>query len=419
MKQAESQDRGSSDDVRRRLAAFSGRRSWQAGILVPALVLIFCTLFIIRNYLEVTAAGELVAQNDFRVFWAAARLALEGSPLDAFDERNLIAVHGFEEELGMRWLYPPSFLALLSPLGALSYFPAWIVFNCLSVLAILIAIRPFAAGITPVWLSFGLAPAYLPSLLSGQTSLIWAAGLLVALAAHQRNQPILAGIVIGILTLKPQLGIMIPFALLACGAWRTIIAATATTLVIAGIGTLIYGVEYWSALTANIELHYGDLRLAIADKGLMASTYSALMGLGIPEPIAMNVQWVVTGLSALAVFIAWRSPNVGFDLRAATLVMAICMSSAYFWFYETALLAPAALFLMRSGVVSKRHWGVGLLFLMWLGIGPATLSPELMNNGPIRLIVTPVMVAGFAVCLFAVFKRAIATPPPQDVIEDH
>src|SRR5271156_4839722 len=57
---------------------------------------------------------------DYVTFWAAARLALSGNPLAAYDLRSLMQM----ESLAMPgvsannpWYYPPTFLLLVMPFG--------------------------------------------------------------------------------------------------------------------------------------------------------------------------------------------------------------------------------------------------------------------------------------------------------------
>ena len=227
------------------LAVFAGTRGWQVGTLVPALVLAVFVFWLGSVWYELSVQGETALNFDFKVFWAAGRLAFLGEPLAAFDIDRLIEVHQ-AAEVGdwMPWSYPPTFLVAMQPLGALTFPQAWAVFSVVSIVALALAVRPFSGGILPVWFAFAMPPAILPSLYVGQTTALWVAGLLAALAAFRGRRYILAGFFIGLLTLKPQLGLLIPVALIACGAWRTIASAAVTTIVISALATLVVGIEY-------------------------------------------------------------------------------------------------------------------------------------------------------------------------------
>jgi hypothetical protein len=77
-------------------------------------------------------------------------------------------------------------------------------------------------------------------LISGQSSLLTAA-MLVAIFALLDRKPVAAGVLIGLLSIKPQLGILFPFMLMASGRWRVFIAAAATALALAGVTAAIFG----------------------------------------------------------------------------------------------------------------------------------------------------------------------------------
>ncbi len=390
------------------LQIFAGRRGWQLGILVPALVLGVFVIWLGLSWSEIAANGSAGFPIDFRVFWAAGRLAHLGEPLSAFNVDSLTATHNvIKEDDWMPWSYPPAFLATLQPLGALPFPIAWLIFSIASIVAMIFAARPFAEGITPVWFAFALPPAVLPTLFMGQTTALWMAGLLAALAALKNQRLALAGFFIGLLTLKPQLGILIPFALLACRAWPTIISAGVTTLVISGLATALYGFEYWLEMRNMMAVHFSVVRETIVENNLMLSSYSTLASFGLPEPAALAIQWTITACAAIMVTITWRSPRISFDLRAAVLVLAVMLSTPYLWFYESALIAAAGLFLLRAGVLTNSPLGLALAGAMWMGATPAFFAFLFRGEAyiSIRLLFTPLLYLSCLVCIGAVVQR--------------
>lgn len=412
------EDQTATDAAARRLMAFDTPRGWQFGTLIPALLAAMTLIWFYYALTKIEALGLVTFNSDFRIFWAAARLAIIENPLAVFDVDMIREIHGGTDERWMTWAYPPGFLIMLLPLGALSFPIAWVIFTVVSVLAILAATRPFTSGLVPVWLGFALAPAYAPALFMGQTSLLWTAGLLAALAAMQSDRPVLAGVFIGLLTLKPQLGILIPVALLAIGAWRTIVAATLTTIVVSLCATFVVGVDYWPELRAMAQQHFEVVSASVSQNDLMVSPYGALAGLGVPLSTALALQWFITLLAAATVAIAWRSPRIGFDLKAATLIVAILLSSPYLWYYEAALLAPAALFLLRAGVLNLKMPGILLAAMMWLGLGPSLLFVILRLDTSFRYVFAPLVLLAFITCLWAVYVRLRAPYPAASNLKE-
>ena len=93
---------------------------WIAAFLFLAYV------FLKAYELAATDAPLPALKIDFLAFWAAAKLALAGEALSAFDPDTLAAASGVpQEQTGVLWLYPPAFLVLLAPLGALRFWAEW------------------------------------------------------------------------------------------------------------------------------------------------------------------------------------------------------------------------------------------------------------------------------------------------------
>ncbi|MGI3184884.1 glycosyltransferase family 87 protein [Nioella aestuarii] len=396
-----------SDGSLPRLALFEGRFGLRIGVLSAGstLLLLAIWLFFVRQLF--LSGGAASFDVDFRVFWAAARLAVSGEPLAAFDPARLTEIHGIAGDDWLPWVYPPTFLLILLPLGHLSFFAAWLVFTAMSLLAILLAIRPLAAGHRGLWAAIALAPAMLPALLLGQVSVLWAAGLVTVLAALQAGWPVLAGVVCGLLTIKPQLGVMLAIALVAGRQWKTIGAAVSATLVFAALATFAFGLAYWPAMLDAAQAHMDVVRSRIAEGGFMVSAYSFLIALGLAEPSALGLQWLLVIVAAITVWLAWSSPLIGPDLKGATLLTAVLVSSPYLWYGETALLAPALLLFLRADALRPGWFGYAFGLALLLGAAPYILL-HLLSTGtevPVRLFVSPVILAAFGLSLATVITR--------------
>jgi hypothetical protein len=66
------------------------------------------------------------------------------------------------------------------------------------------------------------------------------------------RRPALAGICLGCLAYKPQLGIIVPLALAVARRWRCFAFAAATVLVLAAAATLAFGADIWPAFIAGM-----------------------------------------------------------------------------------------------------------------------------------------------------------------------
>lgn len=368
--------------------------------------------FLFAGYYLTGEDGRRALAIDLRVFWAAARLMLAGEPLATFDMSRLAAEHGQNPGEWMPWLYPPGYLLLIAPLGAMSFANAYLATTVVSLGLIFVAVRPFAAGSWQIKLALTLAPAYLPTLFLGQNALLWLAGLLAALAALRAERWVLAGFFIGLLTLKPQLGLLIPIALLASGLWTTILVATLTTAVLALAPTLVFGLEYWPLLADGLRAQGRWVAGSIDQIKFMIGPFRLATQLGASNEAALYLQYSITAASALAVFFIWRSNRIGFDTKVAGLLTAILLSAPYLWYYEAAMMAPIALFLLRSGCLPQGRPGRLILLLLWLGGSLQFMnvfdSPKMawIFSG---LLVTPTLCLCLAFCLTQVVYPRSAT----------
>ncbi len=385
-----------------RVRALSGRTLWLLVILGTTVTALF-TLTVLKTSFFLTAKPDTVAIGvDFRVFWAAAQLAIQGEPLATFDMARLGTVHNVEPDAWMPWLYPPGYLLLLMPLGGMPFSVAFLVATLLSIALIGMAVRGFVGGSLPVWLAMTLAPAYIPTLILGQNSLLWLAGLVAALWALQKQRWILAGVFIGCLTLKPQLGLLLPVALLAAGLWRTILSAIVTTVVLAVVPTFVFGLEYWPLLVDRLAEQGEGVVLSIENLFLMVGPFYLLGLFGASPEWTILIQWAIIVVSAVIVALLWRSDRVSFDVKAAGLLLAMLLSAPYLWYYEAAMMAVIGLFMVRGGLLGHSIPQMCLLFCLWLGgalqAGNAFL--EIVDNRLLgAVLITPILGASMTIVL--------------------
>lgn len=118
---------------------------------------------------------------DFQVFWTAARIALAGDPALVYDP---LVMHQARELLipGViapgPWLYPPSFLLMLLPLGLLPYFVALAVFMLSTVLGLVWVWRQTIPGCAGTFLLLASPALFGAGLMLLPRRPVWA-GILV------------------------------------------------------------------------------------------------------------------------------------------------------------------------------------------------------------------------------------------------
>lgn len=310
---------------------------------------------------------------DFITFYSASELAREsGAPaiydLEAMRAAQLAIAPGTAQPYA--WHYPPTFLLLALPLSLLPYFAALMAALAATLVGYLAVLRRIAPH--PVTLMLALAfPATFLNLFHGQNGFLNAALFGAALLALDRR-PVIAGILFGLLSYKPHLGLLVPLALLAGGYWRTIAAAAVTTLAFAGLSLLAFGAAAWVAFIDNTPL----LRLVLENGHLpwfkMPTAFAAIRLLGGPVALAYGGQLAAALAAAAAVLWTWRRP-APLPLKSAVLAVAALLASPYSFDYDLTLLGLAVAWLAWSAAPAFAPADRKILALAWLM--PAIATP--------------------------------------------
>ncbi len=240
-------------------------------------------------------------RNDFAGFWSVRHMVLQGRASEAYlPDLALSAEAAFvpEHEVSLPWFYPPQVFFLFAPLAALPYLPAFFLWTggCLACLAW--SLRALAPNTPALWLLLA-SPGLFWILRFGQTGVLAAALLGGGLYFMARGRPLLAGILIGLLTFKPHLGLLLPFALIAGKQWRVFAAATLTALGMATASTLAFGAEVWPRFFEAMEIAMALQSHGALPHNQMVSRYASLRVLGLSNEPALALQ-ALLGLAVLA-----------------------------------------------------------------------------------------------------------------------
>lgn len=325
-----------------------------AGTAGIVLVVLLYALLLGRSglYSAPPTQGGHEKQVDFVAFYAAGQMARAGRAAAAYDDAQhdayvtaLVGPHTRPQP----WFNPPSFLLLTAPLAMLSFGWAKLVFVASSLAAFAYALR--SLGGHPM---FGFAALAFPSVLavgiSGQNSLLSAA-LLAGMLLCLDRRPWLAGIFLGVLTMKPQLGLLIPLALVCGGYWATLAAALVTALALGGASAALFGLDSWTAFPGRLVSAGEAMLVAGATPfGKMQSVLGVLRNVGFGPDAAAALQ-VAFGL-AVALFVCrlwWRGDRHP-EIRGAALAVGITLVQPYVYIYDEAVLAVAVVLLVRLGL---------------------------------------------------------------------
>jgi hypothetical protein len=287
--------------------------------------------------------------NDFVNVYAAGRLTLDGAPAAAYDwpqhkQAEVRAIGSdFADYYG--WHYPPTFLFVAAALAALPYLVAavgWLAASFAAYAAAIVGILDRRVGLA---VACGF-PAALWNVTAGQNGLFTAALIGGALGLLERH-PALAGVCLGLLTYKPQFGLLFPLALLADRRWPTMAVAAAVAIGLAAASWLAFGSASWEAffhwmpITSRVVLTEGQ-----ADWSRLQSLFGLVRAHGGSETMAWTAQAIGSIAVAAAMVWLWRS-RAPFDLKAAALAAATLVATPYLYMYDLVALAVAVAFFLR------------------------------------------------------------------------
>lgn len=195
---------------------------------------------------------------DFHTYAAAASVGLQSGWSHVYDQGIVAsAQQGLAPWMRTQpFLSPPPVAWLVAPLGALPYSVAFDVWAALLLGAFIAALAwtttytgfaRFAAvgvALVPWWVS--------QAVMVGQVVPLVAVSVLIAWKLLRDDRDIAAGLVLGLVLLKPNTAILAPIALLVVGRVRAFAAWLAAAAVIVGISLVTLGPHGFSAYLAGL-----------------------------------------------------------------------------------------------------------------------------------------------------------------------
>jgi hypothetical protein len=351
---------------------FTGNR---LPFLLGLLVAVFCLSLYIRHLVGewgpvlrsqaiLAPTVSLPIAQDFPLHYTASFLAQTGEPGAVYDYSRFSSV---EEELTgwgpHPWPYPPTALLLDLPLALAPYFVSlavWLAVTMGFYLLVLYRLAPHPITILGTLAFFGTFENFY----FGQNGFVNAA-LLGGGLLYLASSPFLGGMLLGLLSYKPHIFVLIPLALILGRRWRALLGAlvSASALVIAS--AVVFGPDIWQSFLDNIAGTMTNLQTESRWFYKMPSVFAAARLAGCSAAVAWGLHSL--GMLGALILLAWTwTGQTSPADRAASLVIAILLFSPHIWYYDLTLLAiPLAMFWWQ-GYTSG--WFPGeqvLLILSW------------------------------------------------------
>jgi hypothetical protein len=187
---------------------------------------------------------------------------------------------------------------------------------------------------------------------------------------------------IGLLSYKPQFGVMIPLVLALSGRWRVFSSAAVTVAALALLATLAFGWEIWRGFLDSLPW----TREVVLEQGgtgwhKFQTVFAWVRMWGGSVPLAYAIQGVLAAFLALSLGWLWRS-RAAYPLQAAALIIASILATPYSMDYDLVALAPALALLAAYGFSRGfAPWEKTALVVVWLvplvarGVAEQTLIP--------------------------------------------
>jgi alpha-1,2-mannosyltransferase len=320
--------------------------------------------------------------TDFLHFYTLGSIARTHHAADLYDMNTqaALAMRRVPEAAGIRYLplYPPQVSILFMPFAHFSYgcgLLLWWVWSaavyavcCFSIWRACPSLRDYAGIVVLLALAF---PPFFHLIAWGQTTALALACFTLMFFLLRDRREFLAGLVLGCLIFKPQLGLAAVIVFVSTGAWRVAVGAALSALGQLCLGVSYYGLEalrQWMQVLRSLP----TLLTGLEPRPYQTHSLRTFWSMLVPWPeISLGLYFlsaaIVLGLSAAC----WKySPSLPLPVRYSALLFASVLVSPHLTVYDLVILAPAFLLLADWLVAepitpSTRRLGI-LIYLAYM-----------------------------------------------------
>ena len=303
--------------------------------------------------------------TDFLHFYTLGSLALAHRGADLYDLQlqSELATQRVPAASGINYLpfYPPQVSIFFAPFARLPYpwaLVLWLTLSSLIYGVCCYAVWHACPGLrnhasTVLILAFAFPPFW-HLIAWGQTSALALGCFTLAFFALRGQREFLAGLALGCLIFKPQLGLATAVVFLVTPRWKVIAGALVSTAGELIVACLYYGpgpLREWLRVLLNVPRVLPLLEPRLYQTHSLRTFWTMLL----PWPSASLAAYVISALLVSALAVAcWRS-RVPFSLRYSALLLATVLLAPHLTVYDLVILAPAFLLLSDWIVTQPDH----------------------------------------------------------------
>jgi hypothetical protein len=368
--------------------------------------IIFISLYILIYGAFIASGSGLLDRNgkpigaDFVGYWAASNLILSGNPEAVYDEKVLYAAE--RKITGTDYLlpinYPPNYLLMIAPLSILPYLISLLIWIGSTFLLYLILSYRIAPHFLTIWLAAAFPGAF-QNIIHGNNGFLSAIFLGTGLILIERI-PFVGGIVLGLLTYKPHLAVIIPFALIVGRYWKALFGMVSSAIVMAAITYFLFGREIWVLFIGRISSAFSILGKGYLPLSQIPSVFGTFLLAGITSSVAILIHIIVALGTLIITLLIWYRP-APFYLRAAILSVGILLISPHICTHDLAILGLPIAWIGWEIYKGEKFWGQKfILVLCW--IAPLICTPIAVT---IKVQIVPFVLVSFLLLVLLKFKR--------------
>ncbi len=314
-------------------------------------------------------AGALTG-NDFLAYYSGSLKLLAGEAIGVFDQTSFFAlqqtISGMTKQFP--WAYPPHFLFIVMPLAWLPYLPALYLWIAATSLPLILVMRRFTALPWPLLL---VIPPLVQNAINGQNGALTASLLVTGIAALAAGRSWTAGILLGVLSYKPQVFILAPICLLAARDFRALFSLCATVTLLFLASLLFLGIDIWWSFLHNLPQQFAYVLEGRVPADRFPTVFILIFKLTGSALAAQIIQAFSTLAAWSLVYWSWRNSSALLP-RILAVCIAMPLSAPYMFEYDLALWAfPAAILWMRL-------WQRAGTYSDWMAVTLLWLTPPLI-----------------------------------------
>jgi alpha-1,2-mannosyltransferase len=324
--------------------------------------------------------------TEFLHFYTLGSLARAHHSADLYNmqAQSVLAADRVPAAAGIRYLplYPPQVSIFFAPLARLPYPCALILWLTLSSLIYAFCIYvlwrtcPNLRNHRLTLLILALAfPAFWHLLAWGQSSALALACFTLAFFALRAQREFLAGLALGCLIFKPQLGFAAAVIFVATRRWKVIVGALLSASAQLTAAWIYYGAD---SLRAWIQLPWRFPSLLPLLEPKLSQTHSlrTFWTMLLPWPRLDLALYIVSALLTLALAVRCWQSTLSLPRRYSALLLATVLVAPHLTVYDLVILAPAFLLLSDWIVVQPDHANTPYLkLLLYLAFALPLLGP--------------------------------------------